>query len=460
MKDEHLRHRPRLCRSASAALMLAWLVLGAGCTSLKQYRTDYRSCDTLAQGTACRTNAIEQTPDYMLGFVEFDDQGWLWDRRQMNAVLARFGREDYTNGLLMVVYVHGWKHNASWDDENVKMFRTNLTDLAEIERQLSREGGWKPRKVAGVYVGWRGLSNKGWLTRQLTFWSRKKTAQEVGRGGVTELYARLEDLRNNSRVLHEGEPRRRPTQLIIIGHSFGGALTFSALAPLLVERAVQSSPTTHSLGAARGFGDLVVLINPAIEAARFQVLYSVTTNQHWYPSNQPVTLAIFTSKGDSATKVWFPLGRSSSAFWERYRDREQGRANITAVGHYGLFTTHDLVAVTNQSEVTVKRTRSARARAASVHLDITNSVARVKHLRKQIRRHQETTPKEMPDRSYQFSSSKLVPRENLILHMPVYNVSVDPAIIPDHGTIDTPAFLTFLREFVSAFAGQEPLPKP
>src|SRR5262249_33197635 len=156
-------------------------------------------------------------------------------------VLDRFSLEDATNGLLMVVFVHGWKHNASFDDDNVRMFRTNLTELTEMERQLSHDTGIKPRKVAGVYVGWRGLSSDAWVLRQLTFWDRKKTAHEVGRGGVTELYSRLEDIRNNSRVLHQGEREQRPTQLIIVGHSFGGALTYSALAPLLVERAVQTS---------------------------------------------------------------------------------------------------------------------------------------------------------------------------------------------------------------------------
>ena len=103
----------------------------------------------------------------MLGFVECDDQGWLWDAKQLHAVVARLYEEDGRTNLLMVVFVHGWKHNASFDDENVKMFRTNLTELAEIERRLNP----RPRRVAGVYVGWRGLSNKAWLLKQLTFGS-------------------------------------------------------------------------------------------------------------------------------------------------------------------------------------------------------------------------------------------------------------------------------------------------
>jgi hypothetical protein len=92
-----------------------------------------------------------------------------------------------------------------------------------------------------VYAGWRGLSHSLWGTKNATFWERKNTAHEVGRGALTELFVRLEDLRNNSRILHRED--RKPTQLIIVGHSFGGAATYSALAPLLTERMIQTIDT-------------------------------------------------------------------------------------------------------------------------------------------------------------------------------------------------------------------------
>ena len=461
--SRHRCHAPRLCQ---IALTLALLLLAAGCTRLQQYRTNYHPSDTALTPADAQASTLEVTPNYVLGLVEFDDQGWLWDRRQMTTVLDRFMVEDHTNGLLMVVFVHGWKHNASFEDENVKMFRANLAEFAEMERQLNQEGGRKPRRVAGVYVGWRGLSNKAWLLRQLTFWDRKNTAQEVGRGGVTELYSRLEDLRNNSRVLHRREAQRTPTQLIIVGHSFGGALTYSALAPLLVERAVQTSPVNDAVGAIRGFGDLVVLVNPAFEAARFQVLYSLATNQTWYLTNQSVNLAVFTSKTDDATRVAFPLGRCASTAWEKHRDSSQKKANLSAIGHFGPFTTHDLVPFTNQApaataQAGAKPKRSPRVQSTNYtgQNTVAASVAQVKSLKRQIGQHQEMTVHEMPDRSYQFSAAKLVPRGNHIPHLPVMNVSVDTSIIPNHGDIDTQAFLTFLREFVSAFTAEEIVPR-
>ena len=463
--------RAQLSRILAAIAICCLILLWAGCTGLKQYRTAVRAFDATLSGAECAACSIELTTNYLLGLVEFDDQGWLWSRKQMDAVLDRLASEDSTNGLLIMVYVHGWNHNASWDDDNVAMFRTNLTELAEMERQLSRDGGWRPRTVAGVYVGWRGLSSNIGLFSRLSFWDRKNTAHEVGRGAVTEFYGRLEDLRNNSRVRHAHETRRKQTQLIIIGHSLGGALTYSALAPLLVERSVQSS-TNQSVGQVKGFGDLVVLVNPAFEAARFEVLYNITTNRHWYATNQPVNLVIFTSKADTATKFWFKLGRRSSTLWEKYRDRDQKNANITAIGHDGPFITHDLVYLTNNplfAPPPPSRTATpkslpkpggnprVKSKAYTGHLTVSNSVAQVRSLQVQIERHRSSTKEQMPDRSYGFSHARLVPREDHgkpILHMPVFNVSVDKQIIPDHGAIDTQEFLTILREFVAAFTAQ------
>jgi len=283
---------------------------------------------------------------------------------------------------------------------------------------------------------------------------------------VTELYTALEELRNNSRGELHRDRRQAPTQLIVVGHSFGGALTYSALTPLLVERALQSDPVTHTQGAVRGFGDLVVLINPAFEAARFQVLYGLTTNRPTYLPDQSVNLAIFTSKTDDATKVAFPIGRWFSTFWEKCRDGGQKKANRTAVGHFGPSTTHDLVPFTNLNVSAVRSMPVKRKGSPTIQSKkykgqetIQESAEQINRLKTQIKRHQQTTATEMPDRSYEFSAARLIPRQTNILHLPVINVSVDHSIIPNHGDIDTQAFLTFLREFVAALTADELMPR-
>jgi hypothetical protein len=105
--------------------------------------------------------------------------------------------------------------------------------------------------------------------------------------------------------------------------------------------------------------------------------------------------------------------------------------------------------------VKAKPSPTIRSRQYKGQETIQDSVEQVNRLKVQIRRHQQTTAREMPDRSYEFSAARLIPRQTNTLHMPVMNASVDRSIIPDHDNIDTQAFLTFLREFVTAFTGDE-----
>ena len=57
--------------------------------------------------------------DYYMAFVEFDDQGWFADRRQMESLLTLLERlRQQKREVLIHVYAHGWKHNASACDTN------------------------------------------------------------------------------------------------------------------------------------------------------------------------------------------------------------------------------------------------------------------------------------------------------------------------------------------------------
>ena len=105
----------------------------AACTPLTQYRATYEVCvsDTLPPPAQCETHALQQLPArdgsrFLLGFIEFDDQGQLWDRKQMWAVLDKFAAESASKDLLMVVFVHGWKHSAAPYDPNIETFRSVL----------------------------------------------------------------------------------------------------------------------------------------------------------------------------------------------------------------------------------------------------------------------------------------------------------------------------------------------
>ena len=58
---------------------------------------------------------LEHLAEYSLSVIEFDDQGWYHDLAQRDA-LMRFLDEMVGEDLLILVFVHGWKHNAAADD--------------------------------------------------------------------------------------------------------------------------------------------------------------------------------------------------------------------------------------------------------------------------------------------------------------------------------------------------------
>src|SRR5450755_3042052 len=91
-----------------APLVAGFLIFLAGCTANSPWRTNCAS-NAAQTGTNSPDAVIETSADYKLGFVEFDDQGWFWDRRQWDAVQqmirAEAGLDQSTNGTQGMVMV-------------------------------------------------------------------------------------------------------------------------------------------------------------------------------------------------------------------------------------------------------------------------------------------------------------------------------------------------------------------
>jgi hypothetical protein len=285
--------------------------------------------------------------------------------------------ESAENDLLIAVFVHGWKHSAAPNDGNIKTFRKVLAGLSEGERHISQQYNRPARQVVGIYVGWRGKSVTVPYAENLTFWERKNTAQKVGRGGVTEVLSQLESLKRtkdsqqqdketserkgendceqeNTRASEEKNMRSR-TRLVIVGHSFGGAIVYSSLVQILQSRFVHTTGPDGTLSDAEHFGNLVVLVNPAVEAVQFAPLSDMSTERGTYFKHQLPVLAVLTSEADHATRYAFPMGRNLSTLFEndRYIKRKngtsgreetihEGKANVTAIGHFHPYQTHKL----------------------------------------------------------------------------------------------------------------------
>ena len=423
--------------------------LFVGCVSEKEYRTQSQPAEYNPKAAKDSHAIIEVAPLYTVGFVEFDDQGWMYGsednskRQQIDTVLDRFSAEGETNGLLVVTFVHGWKHNANGNDANVLMFHHVLKELGLMEEVLSTKQHHPPRRVVGLYIGWHGLSADLEPFKELSFWDRKNTAEVVGHGAAIQLLSELEELRNRINRKFDGEiasHKRMTTKLMIIGHSFGGDIVFSAVSPVLMERMVENDDAAGVPQSPRSLGDLVVLINPAFEAARFEPLERLAATKSFPPSTN-CTLAVFTSTADWATGLAFPLGRRVSTVFESYVNRRQARANVIAIGHYAPFINYELRRLD-------KKTMLVSTNEATPS-DSADSILAMREKIRRLSTQRFVTTNEM---TFDFTHCQLAPTTNCVHNDPVFNVSVAPAIIPTHDDIDNWVFIRFLAEFLFTFA--------
>ena len=167
-----------------------------------------------------------------------------------------------------------------------------------------------------------------------------------------------------------GRPTRT-TRMLTIGHSFGGLIVYSALAQYFIDRAAIASVHADYFPGAdaldhkaekadpreiSSYGDLVVLVNPAIEAMRYEPLRQLVQEQaggdsrrRYAPCQSPVLVQV-TSEGDTllqgdwATGIVFPVGRALNTGLERTREDERTQIR-TSMGHYRPYWTHDLARI-------------------------------------------------------------------------------------------------------------------
>jgi hypothetical protein len=309
-----------------------------GCTENRAFRTKLSCQDAECSKEPAiieHHNDAAGSPMFDLAFVEFTERGNVFNRENMKKVLARVDElatvknsddlpsppsKSETPGVLVVVFVHGWRHNADVDDGNVQSFRGLLEKVSNpaVRRRILGN-----RKLIGIYVGWRGLVlNPDSFLSLPSFWDRKAVAHEVGKGGVSELLLQLQHS-----VIGEEEPDKDSESknlLLVTGHSFGGAIVLSALNEILLERIVTAKPqpTLCDLNAppaceclqTRPFAHGVVLLNPAIEANEILQLKEIVA-QRCFARTQNKLLHVISSDADRATHWAFPGGQWLAMLW-------------------------------------------------------------------------------------------------------------------------------------------------
>jgi hypothetical protein len=276
---------------------------------------------------------------YQLAIAEFDDQGRCYDRGQMEGIAQRLTElREEEEDVIILLFVHGWKHDARTDDDDLSAFRKLLAETVEYER-TSTLAGTPLRPILGIFVGWRGLSEFGLgdAVSDVTFWGRQAAGQRVATGSVRELFGRLRHYRNH-RLERHGSPL-----LVIAGHSFGGMIVYSALAQSLIEAA--SAPIGKVVPR---FADLVLLVNPAIEGARYLPIEDLVCGTE-FGSRATTQLPIFIcaqAENDQPVGTWFPLGNIAHKLDQATIGGLEKECVTHALGFVPTFRTHKLSGAT------------------------------------------------------------------------------------------------------------------
>jgi len=267
--------------------------------------------------TQYRADNLWGNPDdgsYDLAFLELSERGNLFHRERLAQLVEHVENE---SNALMLVFIHGWQHDARQGDGNVHSFRRMLYNMAN-------SGIIGGKRVLGIYIGWPGRSAPRYV-RGVTYWSRKSVAEEIGKGGVSEVLLRLEQ------AAHVGEREGTGNVVVFVGHSFGGAIMLSALHEILLDKVISAAPATGCRASDRldqcelpcvqtdSFGHGIVLLNPAIEANQvLQLKESVA--ERCYPEKQEKLLHVISTEADFTTHKLFPLGQSFRMFGWREED--------------------------------------------------------------------------------------------------------------------------------------------
>ena len=361
-------------RILAVVIVIGVATSALGCTSLREIRTEHsgvslsepdrtppRECGTGGDAPGQVKHSIEDYGNYLLGFVEFDDQGWFYtDGTQMQTLVRRMHDElrdpAYAEtGFLALVFVHGWHHNAHDNDCNVQEFRAVVRLTSErLNGGASQPSGRQRQRVIGIYVGWRGEAVDFPLVRYATIFDRRSSAEHVAKGSVRELFAQIRRMQYETEQKQGAGAKSASMRTIVIGHSFGGLIAYHSLAQALLNDltiAKRSGDADCQAATERPpWPNQIILVNPAFEASRFEAIHRVAMRDDACPSppaDRP-KLIVVTAENDGATGTFFPMFRSVTTIFEKYNatspeaKQAERASNTHAIGFVERYRTHRL----------------------------------------------------------------------------------------------------------------------
>ncbi|MEM5522500.1 hypothetical protein [Sulfitobacter sp. AS59] len=224
---------------------------------------------------------IAQPDRYTLSFVEMPETGSaLRAPRQLSDLQAHLSAPGQQ---VVIVYVHGWRHDADIGNQNVRNFRTMLgfTRSALNQRCIDTRR-YCDARLTGVYVSWRGrsfneptgedASGTQLLAGALrTVGDRKRQSEKLALAQSSETPPLV------GHVLRSIEGALSPLdqsdatadKMLTMGHSFGGNMLATWLMPQMVTAVKEH---VHGQQMAPVLGDLTVLVNPAAEAWKWTAI--------------------------------------------------------------------------------------------------------------------------------------------------------------------------------------------
>ena len=439
-------------------------------------------------------DCLDPNSPICLAFIEVDDMGEPFDKVELDSALrvirqandlakANPGQSD----PIVITFIHGWKNNASPQNDNVRGFTAALQEVYKSFKGTHR--------VIGVYIGWRGNLIKSYMpvAQQFSYFNREATATRIP--GVT-LSTALTQIATRT---HEN-PR---ALAIFIGHSFGGLLLERTLSQTtgsqIAEATIytQEAQETHDPAeisnktlAAKlvvdSRADLVIFINPAGAATEAkQMLDFLTYNRYRYhplrdaqsatpeddTSQRPLFVSL-TSTSDLATKVALPIGhglpylgfKSNGSFrdlnqeqnkkydltcfdpqnkehqyWELKTKQEgavaQGSYYLSSAPHMQILQSHVMLKSVGANQMKVSSTGQT--------IQIKNSQAIAQCSRDLLNEQglNVVSTFKLADTQACFAIQERPGRCN---GTPYWLMEIDPDVVPDHSTIFTQRFIHFI----------------
>jgi hypothetical protein len=411
-----------MIRTLSLVAVLLAACLSASCVANRAYRLQqsvYSEQLRTEEFDRTNTSALGQSWPYRMAFVEFDDQGELFHRPQLDAALGEIARTKAAARAagvnpVVVLFVHGWKNNASESSGNVWGFRQILAGLSMRYAQAP---------VIGIYIGWRGAVISAPIIKEFTFFDRQQKSQNLPSAHLVETLLKVMQAAKGPAFDDAS------TISILIGHSFGGAVLETALTQTLMGMVVNAGPQQQM----RWPATLIMFLNEAQDATRsHQLLEALHANLPPRPAclppgspqeaDRPVLLSI-SSTGDYATRAAFPGARAIVRPFHSLRTYPepdfldiggQKPMFFQTTAHMANFQSHIMGRADDE------RIGEALA-ACKPNVDVT-----------------------LDDVRY-----VIVEKPGSLNRTPYWAMHMPASVVPDHSTIFTPIFRNFLTSLVT-----------